>query len=865
MTIKGGSVIVSSQGFGGFLRQLRLSAQLTQEQLAERARISSRTVRDLERGAVNGPRPSTVAALADALQLTESVRTEFLDTAHAARWTRRSAPTQRSFPAAMARSAPPETPRQLPADDPHFTGRLRELDTIDELLPAADRNHTTIGLVTIVGPPGVGKTALAVRWGNQRAARFPDGQLFLNLRGHDSRAPVPAINALTKLLHGLGLTRSHMPTDEDSAAAVYRSLTANRRILVVLDNARSPEQVRPLLPGGGGVVLVTSRHRLEGLVAREGAGQISVDILAPDDALILLQRMVGKHRVAHEYEDAVGLVDACGRLPLALRIAGAKLATRRHMRITDQLASLRTDDALGELTLHGDEWSGVRTVFDHSYELLDCAEQRMFRLLAVAPLLSFTIEATAVLADLPAAAAARIVRSLQSAHLLNERTPAHHQFHDLVRAYGRGRSAKTDTAAEVGRAHDRLLLAYLSTVDTAARLMFPERLRLPLPDHYLGQQLSDILDRTAAHDWLSSEHENVVQLLHHAAEHGPIEMAWLLADALRGYFWQAGHTAEWLRAAQAGHAAARLAGAADAEGMCLLSIAQALIHQEGRLRDANRVFADAAAAMRRANWTMGEIAALGHLAVSYVTAGRVRDAMTANLKALDLCRAASSKQAEAFTLQRLAHVSTITGHLEEALPYALRAHEIFTNIGDQHGIAYAMVTEAAVHRDANRLRAASAAADEAMRLASILGQPILRVIALNTAASIDHEAGNLQSAVRRWEEAVHLTQGSPSRPHETEALNGLAVSLVGIGELEDARRAARTALENCSRFGLGLLEGDVHLTHALVELANGNPGYANRFARRSLAIHRRTGNRRGERQAMATLREANVATASRRS
>lgn len=284
------------QDFGGLLRRRRTEAQLTQEQLAELAGVSSRTVGDVERGVVRVPRKSSLDALADALALAGSQRTEFLQAARSVRWQ-----PEMTGPVPVEAAPPVEPswaqPRELPAGTDLFTGRARELETLNR----HSKGSARAAVVAIVGIAGVGKTSLALRWAHRIADGFPDGQLYVNLRGYDPERPLRSVDALAGFLRSLGLSSDRIPVDEDEAAKLYRSLLADKRVLVVVDNARTPEQVRPLLPGSSGcLVVTTSRHSLSGLVARDGARRILLNVMPERDALALLTQALGVKRVGDD-------------------------------------------------------------------------------------------------------------------------------------------------------------------------------------------------------------------------------------------------------------------------------------------------------------------------------------------------------------------------------------------------------------------------------------------------------------------------------------------------------------------------------------------------------------------------------------
>ncbi|MFE2722001.1 BTAD domain-containing putative transcriptional regulator [Kitasatospora sp. NPDC059327] len=359
----------------------------------------------------------------------------------------RTAPADRPAPA-----GPP--PAQLPAGTGTHVGRHRQLRVLDTLVAPDPARRPP--LVVVVGPPGIGKTALVTHWAHTRREHFGDGQLFVDLRGHSRLPALRPADVLAQFLRALGTPPDHLPADEDEAAALYRTLLADRHMLIVLDNARDAEQVRPLIPGARDcAVVITSRSRLAGLVADNGARRLSLDALDPDEAGRLLGSIVGDCRVAAEPDAARGLARLCGGLPLAIRIAGANLVARdtgiadhcggsagdrgaaRDTGIADHYAELAGDDLLGRLRVEGDGRSTVRAAYDLSYRALPADARRMFRLLSLLPGPDLTVDGAAALADSTTAEAAGLLASLADAHLVRERAAGRFGLHGLLHCYAR--------------------------------------------------------------------------------------------------------------------------------------------------------------------------------------------------------------------------------------------------------------------------------------------------------------------------------------------------------------------------------------------------------------------------------------------
>ena len=340
----------------------------------------------------------------------------------------------------------PGVPRTLPADDAAFTGRTGELAALDEALAATDDVATKpVAIQTVTGMAGVGKSALTVHWAHRVADRFPDGQLYLNLRSHGSGEPMPAAEALLVLLGALGVRPDRWPADVEDLATLFRSTMAGRRALTVLDNASSSEQIRHLLPGGPGcVVVVTSRDRLSALVAREGAHRLILDVFQPDEALALLRRTLGEERVRAEPAATEDLARACAYLPLALRIAVTQLADRPYRSIAEQVDRLAEGNKLNALTIDGDDEVAVRSAFDHSYVAMPPDAQRLFGRLGLMPDLELTAPVAAAVAGVSVPEAERLLDRLAAEHLINERHAGRYDLHDLVRSYARERAAESD-------------------------------------------------------------------------------------------------------------------------------------------------------------------------------------------------------------------------------------------------------------------------------------------------------------------------------------------------------------------------------------------------------------------------------------
>jgi hypothetical protein len=401
------------------------------------------------------------------------------------------------------------SPAQLPANLPAFAGREPELSQLSELLHPGDETSGTIAIGAINGMAGVGKTTLAIHWAHCVAKHFDDGQLYLNLRGFDASgtATAPA-DALRTLLYSLGVPTEHLPADLDARAGLYRSLLARRRVLIVLDNARDGEQVRPLLPASpGSLVVVTSRNPLTGLAMTAGARLLTLSPPSVPTARQTLEHRLGADRVAAEPEAVEEIIQHCGRLPLALAIVSGRAVAHPDFTLASIAADLRRTrgrlDAFGTAGAAAD----ARTVFSWSYHHLSPLASRLFRLLSLAPGPGITVAACASLLGLPPEEADRLVVELTSTALIAEHQPGRYSWHDLIRAYATELSERSDTDADRHEAQARLLHHYLHSSYAAQAMLRPHREPIAPCRPRPGVTAETFSDHKSAMSWLTAERQ----------------------------------------------------------------------------------------------------------------------------------------------------------------------------------------------------------------------------------------------------------------------------------------------------------------------------------------------------------------------
>jgi DNA-binding SARP family transcriptional activator/Tfp pilus assembly protein PilF len=793
----------------------------------------------------------------------------------------------------IASATVPPASAELPPGVSAFVGRHGEITRLTELLTPPRRS---VAIVGIDGPAGVGKSALAIHTAHLLAPAFPDGQLFVNLHGYASGPATRPLQALARMLRSLGVEAEKVPVEVEEASALFRSLLAGKRMLVALDDARSADQVRPLLPGTPGcVVLITSRDRLTGLVAIDGAHRLTLDVLSADEAVSLLARVLGHDRATAEPEAVSELAQVCAYLPLALRIAAANLTCKPDQSVAGYVAALRGDDRLTALEVGGDPQAAVRVAFDRSYRWLAPDAQRLFRLVGLVPGPAITAPAAAALAGIPAELAGRVLDQLAGAHLLEHAAPGRFAFHDLLRLYARERAEQQEDEPERQSAIRRLLGWYLHGADAAAGLLYPGTMRLPLlaADPQLPPAGFD--DHAGALAWLTAEWDNLVAAITSTAQHGQRQLAWLLADTLRLFFWIHRNTIDWLAVATASLTAAKHGGDQRAQAAAELSLGDA--HQcTGRYPQAIQHYSTAFDLARQAGWVeaqaailsnlglvhgdlgdldqaiehhttalglyrrigrrKGEANALGNLGNLHWELGALYQAADHQNQALALERQIGSRGGEAISLGNLGEVAQGLGRLDEAVEHLTRALALHREIGDRYGEAYALSCLAAVHADEGRTAHALGLAQAALALAREIGERRAEAEAHNTLGSVHLQLGRPAQALDHYRQALSLSRETGTTYAETRALLGLAAVDRHAGHHTRALDHALQALAFAGKVGYRMLQGQAYTTLAAAHLDLGDHDTAIEHARQALSVHRQTGYRLGHAQTLVVLGHA---------
>ncbi|GIG63519.1 hypothetical protein Lfu02_78910 [Longispora fulva] len=570
----------------------------------------------------------------------------------------------------VVRQADP-TPAQLPPDLADFTGRTRPAARLGELLTAGD----TVVLTAVGGPGGIGKTSLAVHVGHQLLARYPDGQLYVNLRA-GSRSPLPADEVLARFLRGMGVEATAIPAESDERGALYRSLLAGRRMLIVLDDVLDAAQVRPLLPGtGSSAVVITSRNRLAGL---DGVHRVDLDVFGEAEAADLLGRILGRGAVAEDPAATVEVLRCCAGLPLAIRLAAGRLIAEPGwtMRtLADRLATL--DNRLDELTV---EDRAVRASLAIGYRRLPAEAARAFRLLGLWLGPDLDVRAAAALIDRTVPQTTELLWELTRVYLLDE-VEGRYSFHDLVRAY----------AAEQARAHDdddrsaataRLTTWYLLCVADALARITPRPLHVDLPDSVPGHAPIPFTDRPLALAWLDDERPNLLAAIDQAHADGHFTNAWMLPVSLTPYFQLRSLLSDWSHTCLIGLDAAEQAGDLTGQGRTRNGLGMALLAQL-RYQESVDHLRRAADISRTSGDRRCEAAALANLGGVQLTIGHHEDAVATLGAAATLASQIGDLVTEATTHNNIGLVYAMRGRIDEAADSFQTALNLYQQAGER--------------------------------------------------------------------------------------------------------------------------------------------------------------------------------------
>jgi tetratricopeptide (TPR) repeat protein len=711
-------------------------------------------------------------------------------------------------------------------------------------------------IAALSGTAGVGKTGLAVHWAHRVRSQFPDGQLYLDLRGYDPDQPLAPSDALTHLLYSLSADAADLPPTDDQRAALYRTLLDGRRVLVLLDNAYSADQVRLLLPGTPACfVLVTSRDSLTGLVARHGARRIDLDLLPPPEATTLLRALIGD-RVTAEPTAAATLAEHCVHRPLALRVAAEMVASREHLTLAEQVQELADEQRrLDLLNASSDPRTAVRTVLSWSYRHLPADSAQLFRSLGLLPGADLTTYAAAALVDEQPATATRSLTALVAAHLVQPIGPDRYRLHDLLRAYATQLTREHDPAPYRRAALIRLLDHYTAAATTAVDVLLPtEERRPPVPGETTAS-VPPLPSAPAALSWLDAERPNLTASCRLAIDQGLPEHAIRLARALSRYLDTRGHYQDALTVHGHAHRAALESSDLSAQAEALSNLAatyagqgrytEATDHlttalplyrqtedkagQAGVLSGLGAIcagrgdFSQAATQLEQAlaihadlDEPAGQARALSNLGGVYSAQGRYTEARARLEESQQLFHRIGDRVAEARVLANLGGVDSQQGQHRPAVDRYQQARQLFHETGDRIGEAHSLTGLADLELSAGQPELASTLHQQALQLFHDIGDQAGQTRTLNALAKSRHAARDYSAAIRHHTEAQALASQIGDRYELARAHHGLADAHLATDQPDRARRHLQTAI------GLYHDLGVPELDHARTLLASLN-------------------------------------------
>jgi DNA-binding SARP family transcriptional activator/Tfp pilus assembly protein PilF len=696
-------------------------------------------------------------------------------------------------------------PRELPGDVAAFTGRAAELAELDELLlrsgdQAGDAKATAAVISALSGTAGVGKTALAVHWAHHAADSFPDGQLYVNLRGYDPDRPMPVADALAAFLRSLGLAGQDIPADEAQRAARYRSLLAGKKTLVVLDNAGTAEQVRPLLPGHAAcAVVVTSRDALAGLVARDGARRLDLDVLPRTDAVALLRELIGA-RVEADPAAASALAEQCARLPLALRIA-AELAASHDVPLGDVVAEI--DDHRRRLDVFeadGDPRSTVRTVFSWSYYHLDHDAARAFRLTGLHPGADFDAYALAALTDTGLDDAVRLLATLTRAHLIQPTSPGRYGAHDLLRAYARELAAEHEGEQGSRDALGGLFDYYLSAAAAAMNVLLPAEAGLRPQILPAAAPIPAMPGEADARTWLDRERANLVAVVVHSSGHGWLQHATSMADTLLRYLIIGSHLAEAQTTYTHALHAARESGDTAAEARALNGLGGIGI-KNGHFRDAAAHYQAALERYRQCGDIYGQARVLNNLGITHAGQHNPRSAADYFSQAVAAFENAEDGLRAASALANLAVAEADLGDYDLSAQHLQRALQVVRGANDQVGEGEVLTRVGALNVRRGQFGPAADAYTAALAIYRHLDLPTGVAIGTFGLGHVKVRQGEYGQAIDYLRQALTLHRKAGYQQGEIETLRCLAEAEAGLGRPAAGRAALAEAIRLAAETG----------------------------------------------------------------
>jgi tetratricopeptide (TPR) repeat protein/transcriptional regulator with XRE-family HTH domain len=776
-------------GFGGMLRRLRAGAGLTQEELAEAAGLNSRTVSDLERGLAITPHKDTVRLLGDALRLGGSARVEF-----------EAAARGHAGPGRARGGGVAAATRTLPRDIASFTGRQPELAELAEAAEAAAGAGGVVSIHAIGGMAGVGKTAFAVHAAHRLAGRFPGGQIFLPLHAHTpGQQPVDPADALASLLLTIGVPAGQIPADLAARTGLWRDRLAGRRLLLVLDDAAGSEQVRPLLPGtGGSLVLVTSRRRLTAL---EDAQAISLDALPSGEAAGLFVRLAVRPGLSSADPGVGEIIGLCGCLPLAIGMAARQLYHHPAWTVAglaDELAA-----ATGRLELLATENLSVAAAFDLSYADLTEDQQRLFRRLGLHPGTDIDRYAAAALDGTGLAVARRGLEGLYEQYLLTEPAPGRYRMHDLIREHARALTSRLDPGDDRQQATGRLLDYYQHAAARAQDLL--ARGAVGPAAGTAPAAVPVLAGREQALAWTRAERTSVLACLDQVTAAGQHARVIALTAGLAALLRHDGPWDEAITRHAAAVQAARQLADQPGQALALTNLGD-VRRLAGDYPGAARDLQEALGICRDLGDRRGQALALTRLGHTRLMTGDYPGAVRDLQEALGICRDLGDRRGQALALTYLGGGEWLTGDYPGAVRDLQEALSISWDLGDRIGQAIALGFLGVVRQLTGDYPGAVRDLQEALGICRDLGDRIGQAISLSSLGEVRGLTGDFPGAVRDLQEALGIFGEIGARILHASALIQLGVvrRLTGDlpGAVQDLQKAMGTFRDGASRLGL---------------------------------------------------------------
>jgi tetratricopeptide (TPR) repeat protein/transcriptional regulator with XRE-family HTH domain len=822
---EGADVAEAPVTFSGLLRRLRAGSGLTQEELASAAKLSRRAVSDLERAVATTPQRDTVRLLADALHLIGPERAQFETVA-------RGRPLQGAPEAAAAM-------RALPRDVASFTGRQRELE---RLAQAAARPGGGVSIHAIGGMAGVGKTAFAVHAGHQLAEVFADGQIFVLLHGHTpGRRPTDPADALAGLMLTIGVPAGQIPADLEARMALWRDRTAGKQLLLVLDDAVSSDQVRPLLPGRGSLVLVTSRRHLTAL---DDVTAISLDVLPPGEAIALLVRLAGRPGLSPDDPALAEITRLCGYLPLAIGMVARQL--RHHPAWSAAGRAAELGAAVNRLELIATENLSAAAAFDLSYATLASVQQRLFRRLSLHPGADIDAYAAAALDGTGLAAARRGLESLYDQHLLTEPTHGRYRMHDLIREHAGALAAREDSGADRTQATARLLDYYQHAAARAEALIARQtRPARASADCAVPAAVPALGDTEQALAWARAERASLLACLDHATRTGQHARVIALTAGIAGLLRRDGPRADAIpRHAAAIEAALHLGDR--------LGRANAL-HNLGDVRWLTGDYPAAAQALKQAlgiyrhlDDLLGQANALHYLGIVRCLTGNYPAAAQAQEQALYIYRVLGDRHGQANTLTELGAVRYVTDEYPAAARALEQALATYREIDERRGQVNALNYLGAVQWLTGDYLAAAQAHEQALVICRYFGDRLGQANALHYLGAVRYVTGSYPAAARTEEQALEIYCDLGDRRGQANALHQLGIVRRLTGNYPAAAQAQEQALGIFHDLGQRLGQANALHQLGIVRRLTGDYPAANRAQEQALSLYRDLGSRSGE-------------------